>query len=209
MFVYEDSAKIPTTSSRTIIFPHSEMIDGFDSSYYSQILTNGRASPEEIEKVLEDANRNRVKFKTKFKVLACSFFLLVVLLSIALVLILEWYVSDQFFIWYLSGGIAVIFLVFTFGFYILFKYQSRCSIRCKKAAKSVIENHNEETFRKRGLRWVVPEAFPAWMELWKEYDEEDGTQHIFFAPQKIQSLLMSKRNSDSHNQQNLQKPLLS
>jgi len=108
-------------------------------------------------------------------------------------------------IWYLSGGVAVIFVVFISGFYILFKYNSRCSIECKKAAKLVIQNYNEETFRKRGLRWVVPEAFPAWMELWKDYDEEDGTQHIFFSPQRVQSLLLSKRNSD----QNLQKPLLS
>jgi len=182
MFVYQDTAKIPSTNSRTIIFPHSCMDDGFESEYYSQTLTNGRATPEEIKKVLDDANKPRLTLKNKFKFFTCGFFLIIALSFASLVSLFVWDNKNDMFIWYVSGGITALFTIMITGIYVLFKYHCRSSIKCKEAAKAIIDDYNETVYRKRALRWVVPQEFPAWIELWKDYDEEDGTQSIFFLP---------------------------
>jgi len=207
MFVYQDTAKIPSTNSRTIIFPHSCMDDGFDSEYYSQTLTNGRATPEDIKKVLMDVNKPRLSLKNRFKIFACGFFFLIALSFASLASLFIWDVpNDDMFIWYVSGGITALFAFMLTGIYVLFKYHCRCSIKCKEAAKVIINDWNETVYRKRGLRWVVPDAFPAWMELWKDYDEEDGTQSIFFIPR---SPSPNKRRVQSLMRRPASEPLLS
>ena len=163
---------VPETSDTIIIFPRNPRKQKFNSDFYNADITQGRASNEEIQKVLADIYLSRKPFATTVKIIAyiILFLILLALIGIAVVVFLDG--SFELAILRYVVFFTIIVLVLT----LLSQIITRNTKKQRKAAEGALENHRPE-FASRGLNWIVPQQYPRWVELHKDY--------LFF-PQEIQ-----------------------
>lgn len=184
---------VPSTTEYMIIFPiqrykyFTDFEDfqncGFSQDFYSPETTHGRISREEIQDFLSEVNaelqkplkkepKPQPKIKTNF-------------------LPFQLYISFVFLVLYLSShflhafeslmGLIITFILFGPALKEVVDYEERkvcqdsdsekrtLQIKARKARCQEIGEKYNETLQSRELRWHLPEEFPSWIELCKDY----------------------------------------
>jgi len=170
---------IPPTTDYTIVFPHDAVSKRFDSGFYAPGLTDGRASREEIDQVLNEVENVRRPLASKIvSALCCYIFGLFAAIG-----------SYVFFMVAMAGGDPELIPFFVIGFiglivalvWIFVVRVKNLTEQIKTKSRQVIDRHNP-SFASRGLRWHVPVHFPRWIELWKDYRAGNNPQPIYMPP---------------------------
>ena len=169
---------IPPTTDTVIVFSLNPSQQLFDSGFYHPAITHGRSPAEEIHKVLADIAAARKPFADKLKTITCIYTFIVILAAVG-------YVVTRF----IPGGTELIFIRLIAFFLILIllstwlKGKVDDSIKKqKKAAEDVLVNYRPG-FASRGLNWIVPDGFPRWIELHKDYlHYPGGNQPVYMPP---------------------------
>jgi len=169
------------TTESNIIFPLDRDNEQFNSRLYTLALTDGKASNQEVDKVLADimtAGKDPSN-KKGWSRASCFAFVLFLILTILLSVGFAWTIiimsspdisEDQFAIGY---GICCVLIV------VCVCSSAGCCSVClerispdseiiRKKCQDVVEEHNKDYVLK-GLRWHLPQEFPQWVELWKDY----------------------------------------
>jgi len=157
---------IPSTTAYTIVFPFDANEKNFDSSFYSPSLTDGKASQEEVNKILNEVEAERADVRNKFTPTARNLFILIQLCLVGVLLVAflspEEGVSVTSYV--ILGLLGAFFVAIGILVYKFVTYKKEMRVKCR----NVIDKHNE-SFASKGLRWHIPNMFPKWIELWKDY----------------------------------------
>jgi len=157
---------IPTSSDYTVIIPFNSSQGKFDREAYSPAMTGGRASAEEIDQVLKliETVASGISTPDQFLKSWCLRFVLPFILMVCFQLNGSfWYSPRIFWVWftvYVIGGNIWMCLV-----------TAKNNSKTKENVKSVLKLY-QDAFQKKGLRWYVPVNFPLYVELFKEYREQ-------------------------------------
>jgi len=173
------------TTESTIIFPLHHDNKQFNSRLYTLALTNGRASNREIDTALADIMTagNDPSNKKRWSRLSCFGFLLLLVVSILQlcgICVLVHKIreidsddpseADPLVLGAIFLGIGL-FVSVIFCVVVCFQKTDSSMIKIRKRCQDVIDEHNKALIKK-GLRWHMPEEFPDWVELWKDYKLE-------------------------------------
>jgi len=161
---------VPPTTSITVIFPFNAADKKFDSSFYSPALTDGRASFEEISQFLAEIEAVRPTAASQGGPSACRLFCLFLLLILWIArFILQTHMNVDLI------PFAIVFVVILVIFVIIILVLSSGGTRNESQAKcqAIVEKYNQN-LASRGLRWYLPVSFPQWVELWKDYPQNQG-----------------------------------
>jgi len=128
------------------------------------MLTDGKALPEEVNRVLKDVEIVQKPFNSKaLKASCCYCFICIGYLG--LIPILFYGIPSNFAL--ISIPIIGV-LIFTVLTLFIKKLEKKAKETAREACLAVVERANQE-FSPRGLRWHLPDYFPRWIELWKDY----------------------------------------
>jgi len=159
------SPAIPTSSDYTIIIPFHPSKGKFDRTVYSPAMAGGRVSSEAVDKILSFLDTLAEGLSVPDITRAwCVRFLLPFLFMLFLQI-------NHFFIH--SQGIAWFFFLTYVLLGSFWMYISQCnqSEKVMEEVKRIFELYGEP-FKEKGLRWHVPESFPCWVEIYKDYREK-------------------------------------
>jgi len=170
------------TNESNIIFPLDESGRQYNSRLYTVVLTDGRATNQEIDKVLVDIMTagSDPSNKKGWSRASCYFLVLYIVLTIlqmfffifiCVKLARDTYHSGvQFLISF--GTMMVLLLGCMFS---CVSGSCLCQDRTipdmeiiRQKCQDVVDEHNKDYVLK-GLRWHLPQEFPQWVELWKDY----------------------------------------
>ena len=163
---------IPPTTETVIVFPLDTSTQVYDSTFYHPTLTHGRSTKEEIQMVLVDIQTSRKHLVKSIERCAYVYCLCLIIAAIAFFVMAfdsKWALLDL--------GICILFF-----FLLSVVTVATCNNnkkQQKKAAEDVLINYKPE-FARRGLNWVVPNGFPRWIELHKDY--LGGNQPVYMLP---------------------------
>ena len=157
---------VPPTTDITIVFPKTG--SRFYSEYYSPDLTDHRLSREDIAQFMQKIDNIRLNPEDSRRENRCTLYLLIAWLLEYVTKKLLCYLGildedqGQTYMW-----IAVIF---------------SCMISCcffghieenqKDAIRKMVGEENQ-ILKNKGLRWNLPNEFPAWIELCKDYKNQN------------------------------------
>ena len=173
--------QIPPTTDACIVFPFNEQNETFNRNFYSPILTEGRASREEINKILGQFETTIQAGRTGYKILTCLFTI--------------FFIGGFIFTAFLTFSIfssdpsskeifyppIIMFVLFTIFGCILSMRGKAVGEEARMACQQIINGNHQ--FNAVGLRWNLPMNFPAWVELWRDYRSAPGrNQNLQIAP---------------------------
>ncbi len=168
---------IPLATPNTIIFPSSGQ--KFDSAFYSPALTDKRLSFEEINEFLTELETVRAQTASKLPSdNFCWKFTLyfdIFLLMCGLALL---FLKRPNFIIFLI--LAALYLIVHLAEYGVNKLREARNQRVRNELRTkceVIVRRYNQNLAARGLRWCLPALFPRWVELWKDYNQNQGQEN--------------------------------
>jgi len=166
---------IPTTNGDRIIFQYHNIRGYFDLTEYRPEMTDYRLSVKDAEKFFERVQNYLEPWRKAVKTFSILIFLFCIVsiggaLSIPLVYLAT---EDMKIILYL-----MIPLVVGLSFRILwsaFKPARDIPSKLQEARTRItlLLESRQGFLEPRGLRWYLPEHFPEWIELWKDYNRID------------------------------------
>jgi len=172
---------IPPTTHYTIVFPFNNFSKSFDGGFYSPVLTDGRAHPDEVNRVLRDIETTQKPFASKMLKAFCCYFVTLMLLVFGFIPFMIFFVPRNPTL--IPVGIIGFMALIITTIVIFIKSVKRTNENSRNACLAVVERANQE-FSTRGLRWHLPTHFPRWIELWKDYvgQPQMGAQPIYMPP---------------------------
>jgi len=176
VYLTERTPSTMLTTESTITFPIDKTGKQFDSRLYTVALTDGKASTKEVKKALAELTTTLdpiVHECGAYQWWSGS-------IPVVLILIFIWllqYTPNELGI--SQNTFLVIGCVIFIGIFVTCKW---CSIavggksrevytKMREECQTVIEKYNKD-LAERGLRWHLPEDFPEYVELWKDYKLE-------------------------------------
>ncbi len=169
--------QLPTTNPNTIVFPSSD--EGFDLNAYSPVLTDGRASTEEVVQVLKELESLKRPLSKRKTFTVIAFILIFLSLGVGFGVTLNIIITRRP---TLIGVVIAPFFIFLFlGILCFMGALKRIRDEQRKGANAVISQANL-VFASKGLRWVLPYAFPNWIELWKDYAMPSNSNSSYYVP---------------------------
>jgi len=173
-----DNVEVPKSTRTMIVFPWTKSGNKFERKDYDPSQTNGRSSKEDIDDFLTimdqivneraqsdlfDAAVNMLKWGIPLGMILC-------LIEGALKFQMSSFVLLGFF-WVISWQLAGI----------LKKQKSKS--KAEKLKQSLVSALKEKSFEerykifdKKKLRWKIPQYFPKWIELHKDYEKPDDVE---------------------------------
>ena len=170
---------LPRTTDLVIIFPLDGSKGSYSGRYYSS-QTEERASLEEVNNTLREVAFVYKPFDEKRFWSALCFVLNVFLSLIAFILILKFVAPLKPAVLFpVSIGVFCIWVTISSFIFTnaISKYGKNGTVACQK----VIDKYNQE-FSKRGLRWVLPQHFPKWIELHNDFRKQQSIPFILQTP---------------------------
>jgi hypothetical protein len=170
----------PPTTDNVLVFPYDKSKNKFDRNFYSPVLTDGRASCEQLNHFLEKVERI-LKKKSRQVAIASCILAYVLFASIGVLIFslmggLDNLVEDEIdyddpdTIFFMLFAVLFISFLSSFGFK---AFVTRKDRKAQKKIKSLVEK-SSQAFNTLGLRWNMPLRFPLWIELWKDYKGQYG-----------------------------------
>jgi len=170
-----DDIQVPKETKTMLVFPWSTSLKKFERKTYEPTQTNGKASKEEVDDFLSimdqivnersqsdmfDAAVNLLKWGIPFATILCMIEgSLKPQINSLLLLAFFWVIS-----WQIAG----------------FLQKQKKKSKSEKIKQSLIQALKEKSleerykiFGKKKLRWKIPQYFPKWIELHKDYEKPD------------------------------------
>jgi len=137
---------IPSSTPLSIVFPYDSQAQKFSTSSYMPLQTQNRASLEEIEQFLDQANAPIKEWYAEFGYLQEGSAKMTALLIICTI---------------------IMPLIFFFLCWIT-AVQNKSAVKLKEASEKakLFIRDNGQQFIDKGLLWNIPTRFPHWIELW-------------------------------------------
>ena len=160
------SGSVPLSTDYVIVFPINSQDKKFSRSIYSPAMTNGRASSEDINQALslfELALSRGISTSEMVKSFCWRFLLPLVMLMF----------FEGNYMLRRSESIWFCFVVYCIvGIFSLFANKNAQTKRAKEDSQGIIDLV-QPGYLKRGLRWRIPDESYGWIELIKEYRENE------------------------------------
>ena len=159
---------MPPTTSHVVVFPFKSADKKFDSSFYTPALTDGRVPFEEITQFLAEIEAQKPTAQSN-----ASPWRLVALLFLFILWTFRFVVQskmDSDMIPYVFLVVIVLVLVIIF---ILVVTSKRGVNEPRPKCQAIVDKYNQN-LASRGLRWYLPVSFPKWVELWKDYPQNQN-----------------------------------
>lgn len=156
----------PASTPQRLIFPLKPN-QQFDTSFYNPAMTSGGASPEEINQVLTEIQAARQPIMAKIMSIQQCFILLIALSFFGMMGLTIFLILSRS---PLAGVLSFFLGLILIGLspLILRSKTAKLTQESKAAVQQVLDQYNSY-FTLRGLRWVLPDRFPRWIELHKDY----------------------------------------
>jgi len=171
---------LPPTTEETIIIPFNAFTFEFDTTVYNPSLTDHRLANKELKRFLSGINHILQEHKKKIYQdnnlrNTCAFLLLLIVGAITNAVLIPATGKIEL----LGVGLGIIFLGMVFWLINLIKQARRAKRIRGEARKATLDyiQSKKEIFDEKGLRWEIPERFPNWIELWKDY-VNDGNKSV-------------------------------
>jgi len=159
------SSFIPYSSTSTIIFPFDNFEKQFSKTEYSSSLTGGRATLDEVNEVLANLDTVASNYPSIFQLsLRLSFRLLIFAFIIYSFMdtTVCYDARAPWIAWTTYMVLNLIYLLKTF-------------VSERKEAKKQIENvlkWYQPSFEEKELRWIIPQDFPKFVGIYRDYREK-------------------------------------
>jgi len=152
----------PISTDYTIVIPYEFFKGRFSKTVYTPEMTENRASNEEINQVLakvEDILSSKPSYAKTF------FSLLMIYIIAGIIAFLLQKPFNYTFQYWFEGSFFLFLGVVFFAF--LFIYANQ--VKKRKAEVNDYIDSIQYGFKQRGLRWHLPQQFPQWIEIFKDY----------------------------------------
>jgi len=163
-------AAAPATDSYKIVFPENEALGCFDSGFYSPNLTDGRASPAEVQEVLRELYGTKGNVAASICWIIFVYMMIIFIGVFAFVFIMVVLIAKS--MAFLPICLIGLVLIICASVYYLISAIQGINTGRNLKGKAIIDRYNP-VFASRGLRWHIPSAF-GWVELWKDYSSGSG-----------------------------------
>lgn len=154
--------KPPVCTDYTIVIPYEFFQGKFSKTVYDSQMTENRASNEEINQVLgnvEEILSRKPSYAKTFGIL------LTIYLIAGLIAFLLQNTFNYTFQYWFEGSFWLFLGIVCFTFWMMYVNQWR---KRKVEAGDYIDSI-QHGFKQRGLRWHIPQQFPQWIEIFKDY----------------------------------------
>jgi len=165
-------SKIPSSTDTVLVFPIDPATSKFDAKSYYSGLTDNRVDSEEIKQVLID-------LETVIKPISEQEARGNKLFNLVLLIIVMTFISVEVFALFIKNYTLlclelVIFLVFVgIRWFVWGNIKKRYKKRYADESLRSLNKH-AAGFVQKGLSWKLPESYPHWIELHKEYMTNPG-----------------------------------
>jgi len=161
---------IPSSTSKMIVFPYNTTDYKFESKNYSPSQTIHRVPKDEIDQVLGEvglAIKGHMDAADRMLEYAFAWTIAVFGSGTAFTYHKGWLQDAG-----KSIRMSLIELALVApAFYKAVTYQTEKTQEMKRVTDLIFEEHNKH-WKQKGLRWAMPDAFPKWVELLKEYNAQ-------------------------------------
>ncbi len=170
---------IPPITRDTIVFPawNSKIPENFMFSheFYSPEMTDDRISREEIQDFISEVNADQRKTSKNHDsgrskeegVLRIYLFLCLMFLPQYIDRYFDHFVAEIMIVTNISAvTILIFYMVLSDN-----RHNKEKNIKIRAGCQKIVDKYNE-TLSIRGLRWHLPEKFPLWIELCKDYKDQ-------------------------------------
>jgi len=160
---------VPLSSDYTVVIPFHKGKKTFDRDLFSSSMVGGRVTVEEVEKVLTHLETATSKLHSPCK----ATFVLMILYLIPFFMLMKRTVRSTH---HVPVCLWIIYAIYVLVVSLIYAKYSRSQVEKVVAeAKKIIKNYYQAAFEARGLRWHIPQHFPLWIELYKDYREQHQT----------------------------------
>lgn len=171
----DDVVQVPKETKTTLIFPWSTSDKKFERKKYEPTQTNGKASKEEVDDFLSIMDQI-VNEKSEADLFDAAVNLLKWGIPLgAIMCMIEGSLSPEISSLVMLAFFSVISWQIA-GFLQKKKKKSKSEKIKQSLIKALKEKSLEERFKsfgKKKLRWKIPQYFPKWIELHKDYEKPD------------------------------------
>jgi len=167
---------IPSSSDYTIIIPFDREENKFSRTVYSTSMTGGRASCDEVNQVLTLLDIAVSNIPTTFQTLKT---LLIRLLVPGLMI---WIIAESWRCYRMETPLTMLFWYMVASLLYMLRKKSVETKEAKSQVQKVLQRF-QPLFEERGLRWNIPQAFPLYVELCRDYREKFFEAQIPYHPQ--------------------------
>jgi len=166
--IFEDE---PSSSDSMIIFPFSPIEIKFNREFYSPGMTEGRASSYDINQVLTLLELVFPRFPTTFSYLVSCVWRFLLPAVILIIFDIGEILKDSTSFW------IFFFVYWGFGNSFLLFQREHAAKKAREDLQGLLAMV-QLGYMQRGLRWRIPEQHSRWIELVKEYNEEQNASLI-------------------------------
>jgi len=169
--------QVPPTTDTCIVFPSHEPNETFDRNFYSPLLTERRASVEDINNMPTQFEAIIREARTENRICSgLSFLFTIGGFAVTALLMFSIFSSDPSSSKMFVAPIVLMLLVAVFA--ILVTKCGKATVENARINCQQIINRNNQ-FKAVGLRWNLPMNFPHWVELWRDYRGAPGHHQNF------------------------------
>ena len=161
---------VPPSTRSVIVFPLNTAAKKFDTTFYNSNMTNNRLSLDEINAFIHKLEAAR-KPITKKQNNLIWWFSLIVFLCMGTIIAFDLKIGIQ------RPDLIPIFTVgvvcLCLGIGVLFIMSAKTlGKRAKSKSQQIIDQHYDE-YQIKGLSWYLPDHYPRWIELHKEFNNDN------------------------------------
>ena len=156
---------IPSSSDYIIIIPFDREENKFSRTVYSTSMTGGRTSCDEVNQVLTLLDIAVNNIPTAFQ----TFKRLFTRLLIAALMI--WIISETWRCYRMATPLTMLFWYMVACLLFILRRRHVEAKEAKSEVQKIIERF-QPSFEERGLRWNIPQGFPLYIELCRDYREK-------------------------------------
>lgn len=160
---------VPPSTASVLVFPFHSAAKKFDTTFYTPAMTNNRLSLDDINRFIHKLEAARKPITQKQNGLIW-WFSLVVFLSMGTIIAFDLKIGIQRPNLIPLFTVGVVCLCLGIGVLLIMSAKS-LGKKAKSRCQHIIDQHYHE-YQSKGLSWYIPEHYPRWIELHKEYNKD-------------------------------------
>ncbi len=170
---------IPPTTSKTVVFPFDKESKTLQKNFYEPELTSDQVSIGEVNQFFNDIESEFKSSETDLASCCFVFIIMILFLMDFMVTIVLSTSPDRAFELFTNEEAIALAWIVPFVIFLIFKlcngqldddnFSNQRNWKCR----DIVEEYNG-TLESKGLKWHLPEKFPAWIELTKHMDKKSN-----------------------------------